>query len=416
MTKNAGALALTLAVVWTSGCSDERAPEAVSAWSRAIQGGTDDSTHLFAVGILGQMSRGTALCTGALLAPNLVATARHCVAAIPASGVIACPSTQFGALTPASSIVVTTDADVRTGSTRFAVSKVVLPSGADQTAVCGNDIALLILAQNVSLPAYVTPVLSPAMTDHSVYSTTETAIGYGLSSPTDTAGTTAGIRRIKQGIKLVCIPNDRAFTDCFPSMASQVTAAEFVSGDGTCEGDSGSNAFEQNDFDAGKWVSFGVLSRGGTAGGTCVGGIYTRFDAWSALIIDAAMQAAAMGGYPLPPWAGPPGGSDGGSSPRDAAASSDSGSSRDAGASRPGPDGGGSAPSKADGGAVADASSSGDGAERRPPDGGCSCAAVGTGEAAHLRWAAALWGLGVAMAATGRRRRRSSDRGSPGRR
>jgi len=369
MTKNAGALALTLAVVWTSGCSDERAPEAVSAWSRAIQGGTDDSTHLFAVGILGQMSRGTALCTGALLAPNLVATARHCVAAIPASGVIACPSTQFGALTPASSIVVTTDADVRTGSTRFAVSKVVLPSGADQTAVCGNDIALLILAQNVSLPAYVTPVLSPAMTDHSVYSTTETAIGYGLSSPTDTAGTTAGIRRIKQGIKLVCIPNDRAFTDCFPSMASQVTAAEFVSGDGTCEGDSGSNAFEQNDFDAGKWVSFGVLSRGGTAGGTCVGGIYTRFDAWSALIIDAAMQAAAMGGYPLPPWAGPPGGSDGGSSPRDAAASSDSasGSSRDAGISpgsdarlaegdaRPGSDSGGSPPSKPDGGAVADA-------------------------------------------------------------
>jgi trypsin len=375
---NAGAAAIGLAVaaaVAASGiasCSDERAPEAASTSSWPIQGGTNDTTHLFAVGMLGQVAKGTALCSGALLAPNLVALARHCVAAIPSGGV-ACPSTMFGALTPASSLVVTTDADVRTNTTRFAVSDVIFPTGADQTSVCGNDIALLVLADNIALPAYVTPVLTPPMTDHTVWGTTVTEIGYGLATPTDTAGTTAGIRRIKQGIDLDCIPNDKTFTDCFPSMAGEMTAAEFASGNGTCEGDSGSSAFEQKSFDAGKWVSFGVLSRGGTVSGTCVGGIYSRFDAWSALIVDAAKQAATAGGYPPPPWAGGPDGGgvlpDGGATvdaggTRDAGAASDAGAGRDGGA-------GGSDAGRADAGARPD------GGSTSRPDGGAQAGGSG---------------------------------------
>jgi len=429
MIKLSGAFALTIAAAWISACSGDQISETVSTSSRAIQGGTDDSTHLFAVGILAQMSQGTGLCSGALLAPNLVATARHCVAAIPNGG-IACPGTQFGALTPTSNLVVTTDADVRTASTRFAVSQVILPSGADQTSVCGHDIALFILSQNISLPEYVTPVLSPPMTDHTVYSTTVTAIGYGLSSPTDTTGTTAGIRRIKQDVNLACIPNDRNFTDCFPSMASQMTAAEFVSGNGTCEGDSGSNAFEQNNFDAGKWVSFGVLSRGGTVGGTCLGGIYSRFDAWSSLIIDAANQAAVLGGYPVPPWAGQDAGRGADASSGDAGASSDAmrDSSREAGAS-PGSDGRPAergAPSGSDGGSstlpdAATSSSSGDGPPSKADgaavpksgstgNGGCGCTAVGLGEPGRPPWAAAAVGLALALAARGRRPRRRFSR------
>jgi MYXO-CTERM domain-containing protein len=410
------AFALAIVMAWISGCGGQPAAEVVST-SRPIQGGINDDTHLFAVGVLGQTSRGTALCSGALLAPNLVAIARHCVAALPANGLIACPNTQFGALTPASNIIVTTDADVRTDSTRFAVSQVILPSGADQTSVCGHDIALLILSQNISLPEYVTPVLSPPMTDHALYSTTVTAIGYGLSSPTDTAGTTAGIRRIKEDIKLNCIPNDTSFTDCFPAMAPEMTAAEFVSGDGTCEGDSGSNAFEQANFDAGKWVSFGVLSRGGSVGGNCVGGIYSRFDAWSSLIIDAAAQAAGMGCYPLPPWAARDGGSDTGSSSSDGGPSSGSAGScaRDADAS-PGSDAGGAeggassgsgdaAPSNADAGVIAEGGSIGNERGRTPPGGGCSCATASDDGSGREQWPAAMVGLAAALAALARRRR-----------
>src|SRR3569623_757952 len=271
-----------------------------------IQGGTDDTTHSFAVGIIIQMAAGTALCSGALLAPNLVATARHCVAAIPAGGAVTCPDTKFGAVTSASNIIVSTDASVLTSAAKhIGVSKVIVPSGTDQTAVCGNDIALLILSQNVSLPAYVTPVLDPPMTDHTRYSPTITAIGYGVSSATDMTGASAGTRRIKQDVALACIPNDPTFTNCYPSRSFPMPAAEFASGTATCEGDSGSDAYEQANFDAGRWVGFGVLSRGASQGSTCLGGIYTRFDAWSSLIIDAATQAATAGGYDLPSWAMP---------------------------------------------------------------------------------------------------------------
>jgi len=283
-----------------------------------IQGGTNDTTHQFAVGIVITMSDGTALCSGALLAPNLVATARHCVAAIPASGIVTCPDTKFGAVTAASNIVVSTGADLRNASApTVTAKKVIVPSGADQTAVCGNDIALLILSQNISLPGYVTPVLNPPMTDHTLYAPTVTAIGYGITSATDMSGTSAGTRRIKQNVALTCIPGDSTFPNC--TRDYPMTAAEFASGNGTCEGDSGSDAYEQDNFNAGHWVGFGVLSRGGDSGSTCLGGIYTRFDAWSSLIIDAAKQAATSGGYDVPSWATPGGTSDASTGTGDAA-------------------------------------------------------------------------------------------------
>jgi hypothetical protein len=85
-----------------------------------------------------------------------------------------------------------------------------------------------------------------------------------------------------------------------------LTAAEFVSGDETtCEGDSGSGVYDQVQFDAGKWVSYGVLSRGSVSadGLNCVQPIYTRFDAWGPLLSEAAAEAASRGGYALPSWA-----------------------------------------------------------------------------------------------------------------
>jgi hypothetical protein len=195
------------------------------------------------------------------------------------------------------------------------------------TGVCGNDIALLILTSNIQLPQYVTPVINPPMTDHHTYTTAYTAIGYGVDTPADTTGASAGTRRIKENINLTCIPNDSTFVDCYSFANAQqfIFENEFEGGDGTCEGDSGSGAFDQGSFNSGLWVAFGVLSRGGVTpeGGTCLGGVYTRFDKWGSLIIQAAVQAAAMGGYTAPGWAGgspPPPPAEGGSSSPDATA------------------------------------------------------------------------------------------------
>src|SRR5581483_4901174 len=104
------------------------------------------------------------------------------------------------------------------------------------TKVCGNDMALLILKQNVSAneAPNVTPVVQYAMTDHPRYSTTVTAIGYG----NNTVSSGAGTRRIKEQINLACIPGDKSI-DC--GMQTQIDVKEFASGNGTCSGDSGSS-------------------------------------------------------------------------------------------------------------------------------------------------------------------------------
>ena len=294
-------------------CSAQGAPsEFASSSSSSIQGGSTDTTHTFAVAVIEQLGGGVALCSGALLAPNLVATARHCVAQI-SSTTIDCATSTFGAVNPASALTVVTDSTVARTSTHYAVSKILVPSAANQTSVCGNDIALLILSQSITLPEYVTPVINPPMTDHRTYTTTVTAIGYGVTSGNDPSGATSGVRRIKENVNLVCIPNDTMFTNCFPAAAQAMSANEFQSGDAICEGDSGSSAFEQRSFNNGTWVSFGVASRGGVDmdSGDCVGGIYTRFDAWGSLLISAANQAAATGGYSPPGWAvSPEGGVD----------------------------------------------------------------------------------------------------------
>jgi MYXO-CTERM domain-containing protein len=299
-----------LVCVLAAACGSEATPpEAVRTSQAAIQGGMTDSNDSYVVAIIERSPTqgGLALCSGSLLAPNLVATARHCVAAL-ATTQIDCSTSTFGGLVPASNLAVTTDTSVSNASAFHGVSKIIVPSGSNQTAVCGNDLALLILTQPFALPAYVTPVLHPPMTDHSTYSTTITAIGYGVDTPTDMMGATAGIRRIRENIDLSCISGDSTFVDCLANpMSSQFVAAnEFVTIGDTCEGDSGSGAFEQRNFNAGTPVSFGVLSRGGVSadGGTCLTSIYTRFDAWASLLASAAVEAAQMGGYVAPAWAG----------------------------------------------------------------------------------------------------------------
>jgi hypothetical protein len=287
--------------------------------SSSIQGGTTDTTHDFAVGVLQHSvtQGGAAFCSGVLLAPNLVATARHCVAQI-SSVQIDCATAMFGATMPVANVLVTPSPTIAQNSTFYRVASIVVPPA---SGVCGNDIAFLILSSNIAASGYVTPTINPPMTDHTAYTTVATAIGYGVDTPTDTMGTSAGVRRIKQNINLACIPNDKTFTDCFsyPNARQFISPNEFEGGDGTCEGDSGSGAYDQGSFDKNQWVAFGVLSRGGGTpeGGACLGSVYTRFDSWAQLLIDTAGQAAAMGGYTPQSWTGLPAsqGGDGGSLP-----------------------------------------------------------------------------------------------------
>jgi MYXO-CTERM domain-containing protein len=311
-----------------SGCMGADAAPPIASQSSEIQGGTTDSTDTFSIGIVQTediQDDMVAYCTGVMLGPNLVATARHCVAEL-SSTTIDCSTSVFGSLYPASDLYLTTATTIDPQTVTACVARpadcpynnsvttIIVPSGAGEDTVCGNDIALLILGDPISLPQYVVPTINPPMTS-SQYETTVTAIGYGVTTPTDTSGSTAGTRRIKENVALQCIPDDpnpsESALNCYtqntqPPPQSFLTASEFMSGDSTCEGDSGSGAFEQSNFNAGKWVAFGVLSRGGTngtPGTTCIQPIYSRFDAWGSMLASAATQAASQGGYSVPAWA-----------------------------------------------------------------------------------------------------------------
>jgi hypothetical protein len=309
----AATFASALAAVAFVACSTgPTRPEATATSAEPIQGGTTDSTHAFAVAVVDHATASqetVAICSGALLAPNLVATARHCVAPTSDPEDVQCATAMFGSVVAASQLYVSNDTVLDTNSTYHTVDAIVVPP---ESPMCGNDLALLILHDSVQLPAYVTPVIDPPMTDHQVYSTTITAIGYGVSTPTDTAGDTVGTRRIRENIDLECIPNDTTFANCYsdPDAMQAIAPQEFLVADGACGGDSGSGAYEQRNFNAGSWVSFGVLSRGSVTddGATCYGNIYTRFDAWGTLLINTAQTAAAKGGYAVPAWAAGDGG------------------------------------------------------------------------------------------------------------
>jgi MYXO-CTERM domain-containing protein len=297
-----------LAVAVASGCSGAApAGDPTARTASPIQGGTADTTHDFAVAVFLDLGGGEgAMCSGVLLAPNLVATARHCVSQL-SSPTVDCTSSTFGALYATSQYTVTNSAVFDRTAVQYKVSTIVVPTGSDQDKVCGNDIALLVLATNVSIAQYAEPVISPPMTDHSTWATTVAAIGYGIDTPTDTTGVTAGTRRIREDVALACIPNDTTFTDCYadPSARSILESDEFESGNATCEGDSGSGAFDQTQLDAGHAATFGILSRGTVSsdGTTCESAVYSRFDRWSSLLVEAATQASQAGGYPLPTWA-----------------------------------------------------------------------------------------------------------------
>ncbi len=318
-------LALTLSFGLIAGCSQssprrdgEEAAAKTGSTTQEIQGGTNDgAAHPYVVGVCIGNRPNCGICTGTLILPNLVVTARHCVQQT--NEQINCATDTFGAAEPVT-YVTTFDEIFQTTKNWHAVKAINVPA---PDGVCGNDVALITLQDPIpsTEATPIIPGVQYSMGDIDRYSSHSfTAIGYGKISPADPPGSAQcfgtgadytkcpGKRRIRQNISVVCIPGDE-YIPC-PTDAETLAAlkdSEFVAGDGTCQGDSGSGAFDTKSFGKGMPVTFGVLSRGGTSkdGKTCTSPIYTRLDKWRDFILQGAMAASnnwTLYPKPVPDW------------------------------------------------------------------------------------------------------------------
>ncbi len=232
---------------------------------------------------LGGSRGGIGSCTGTLLAPNLVLTARHCVSDTEEG--VACKSDG----TPLAGGRVIRD---KKASDLYIIKGVNRPTrpvadgqGAkliinDAKNLCNNDIALLLLKEPIK-DAQIAPVRleSPAMAGETI-----TAVGWGVTDKTSSPD----VRQQRAGIPVTGVGGDAR---------EQTGPNEFRVGESICSGDSGGPGFAES-----TGAVLGVVSRGGNGqppsrdpAASCVGAsasnIYTGVAGFKDLLLDAYAQA-----------------------------------------------------------------------------------------------------------------------------
>lgn len=283
--------AAVVALLWfaagTSGCADATSPDgpgpddddAFYTSEHHIKGGQTDTSSTAVVGMLIQRGGRGGICTGTLVAPDLVLTARHCISEL-SSDSIRCGSTDFTGTLGASNVYVTTDGtniqDDPDDLYRTEELHVPNPDG-----VCGNDIGLVELQR--SIPSSRATPRAPRLKQTASAGEAYTAIGYGVTG----SGTGSGTRRRLEGVDVLCVGSGCG--------TSRVPDKEFVGDGGVCQGDSGGGAYGSS----GK--VFGIASR---ADRDCERSLYTRIYPWRNWLTKVGSKVAGEGNYPVPSWVG----------------------------------------------------------------------------------------------------------------